>query len=207
MLLLYSFCSTFVYISGDLKLQFFFIFFLPGVFVKKNAYLIGSNCNFTETKMTFRLTQGLYSFILVLATALLTKYFTTLGMDSFYDTLNLPKGTPDNRYFSYAWRGIYVLLFLSFCFILAAPKSQDSSDDAGALFVSQLFLQILWAFSFFYLGQLTASAIVIVLLDIVAALMMHTFFFISKAAFACTVPYLAWLLFATYLNIFVIMLN
>ena len=91
--------------------------------------------------------------------------------------------------------------------MLRSRKTLEQFEDANALFVSQLFLQILWTFSFFYMEQLTASAIVIVLLDIVTALMMHTFFFINKWAFALTVPYLLWLLFATYLNIFVVMLN
>ena len=128
-------------------------------------------------------------------------------MISFYDTLDIPPGTPENYYFSYAWSGIYVLLFLSFYIVLRSRKTLEQFEDANALFVSQLFLQILWTFSFFYMEQLTASAIVIVLLDIVTALMIHTFFFINKWAFALTIPYLLWLLFATYLNIFVVMLN
>lgn len=160
-----------------------------------------------EDKMALKLMQGLYSFVLVLITALLARYFTEQGMISFYDTLDIPPGTPENHYFSYAWSGIYVLLFLSFYIVLRSRKTLELFEDANALFVSQLFLQILWTFSFFYMEQLTASAIVIVLLDIVTALMMHTFFFINKWAFALMVPYLLWLLFATYLNIFVVMLN
>lgn len=157
--------------------------------------------------MTLRFAQGLYSFMLVLATALLTKYFVTQGIDIFYGSLNLPEAMPNNSYFSYIWRALYILLFICFFLILRADKPQELADNAGALFVSQLFLQILWAFSFFYLEQLTAAAIVIVLLDIVAALMIHTFFFISKTAFALTLPYMLWLLFATYLNIYILFIN
>lgn len=157
--------------------------------------------------MALKLMQGLYSFILVFITALLASYFTKHGMAGFYDTLELPGATPPNHYFSYAWGAIYILLFLSFFIILNSQKSLEEFDEANALFAMQLFLQILWTFSFFYMEQLYASAVVIVILDMVAALMLHTFFFINKRAFVLLVPYLAWLLFATYLNIFIIFLN
>lgn len=157
--------------------------------------------------MVLRLTQAFYTFVLVFITAMLCRYFTNLGIDSFYNTLELPAGSPDNHYFSYAWGIIYVLLFISFYLTLESKKTEEQFYDANALFVTQLFLQILWTFSFFYLEQLWASAVVIVLLDMVVALLMHTIFFISRRAFVLLVPYLAWLLFATYLNIALVFLN
>lgn len=104
--------------------------------------------------MALKLMQGLYSFVLVLITALLARYFTEQGMISFYDTLDIPPGTPENHYFSYAWSGIYVLLFLSFYIVLRSRKTLEQFEDANALFVSQLFLQILWTFSFFIWNSL-----------------------------------------------------
>ena len=79
-----------------------------------------------EDKMALKLMQGLYSFVLVLITALLARYFTEQGMISFYDTLDIPPGTPENHYFSYAWSGIYVLLFLSFYIVLRSRKTWNS---------------------------------------------------------------------------------
>ncbi len=157
--------------------------------------------------MCYKWSNILYSFLLVVITAIIAKYFTAQGMSAFYEILDIPPITPENHYFSYAWRGLYFLLFISFCLILESNKDKELLLDARLLFVCQLFMQILWTFSFFYMEQLIASVIVIILLDIVVALMMHTFFFISKWAFALTVPYLAWLLFATYLNIAILFLN
>ncbi len=154
-----------------------------------------------------KLSNILYSFFLVLITALVAKYFTSQGMSVFYETLDIPATTPENHYFSYAWRGLYFLLFLSFCLILESSKDKEQLLDAKLLFICQLFMQILWTFSFFYMEQLIASAVVIILLDIVVALMMHTFFFINKWAFALTIPYIVWLLFATYLNVAILFLN
>lgn len=157
--------------------------------------------------MTLKVMHGLYSFILVFVTALVGKYFTSKGLISFYDTLNMPPFTPEKYYFPIAWGFIYILLFISFYIVLSSKKSIDQFDEANALFITQLFLQILWIFSFFYMEQTIASAIVIVLLDMVVALMMHTFLFINIWAFVLLLPYLVWILFATYLNIFIAFLN
>lgn len=157
--------------------------------------------------MALRVTQALYTFVLVFITAMLCRYFTGLGMESFYGTLELPAIAPANHYFSYAWAVIYVLLFISFYITLESQKTEEQFYDANALFVTQLFLQILWTFSFFYLEQLWASAVVIILLDMVVALLMHTLLFINGWAFVLLVPYLLWLLFATYLNVMLVFLN
>lgn len=157
--------------------------------------------------MLSKFTYGIYSFFLIFLTSFLAHYFTEKGISAFYGSLALPQHTPENHYFSYAWALIYFLLFISFFLVLTAKATHRLRSEAHFLFVCQLFLQILWTFSFFYTELLTSSAIVIVLLDILVALMMHTFFFISKTAFILTVPYMLWLLFATYLNIFIVMLN
>ncbi len=157
--------------------------------------------------MPLKVMQGLYSFAMVFITALISGYITQQGLYPFYDMLIKPDIVPDGRYFSYAWTLIYVLLFLSFYLVLAAPKTPEQLDDANALFICQLFLQILWVFSFFFLHLIGASAIVIILLDMVVALMLHTFLFINLWSFILLLPYLAWLLFATYLNVYIAFMN
>lgn len=157
--------------------------------------------------MTLKIMQALYSFVLVFVTAWISKYIVDLGLIPFYDMLDKPTFTPDKNYFSYAWWLIYCLQFISFYIVLASKKTIEQFDDANALFASQLFLQIVWVFSFFYMQQLGASAIVIILLDMVAALMMHTFIFINLWSFILLLPYLAWLMFATVLNIYIYFMN
>lgn len=157
--------------------------------------------------MPLKVMQGLYSFIMVFITALIARYITEQGIYPFYDMLIKPEIIPDNQYFSYIWMIIYTLLFLSFYLVLLSPKTLEQFDDANALFVCQLFLQILWTFSFFFLHQIEASAIVIVLLDMVVALLMHTFLFINLWSFILLIPYLIWLLYATYLNVYITFMN
>ena len=71
--------------------------------------------------MALKLMQGLYSFVLVLITALLARYFTEQGMISFYDTLDIPPGTPENHYFSYERNLRFVVFELLHC----AQVTQD----------------------------------------------------------------------------------
>jgi tryptophan-rich sensory protein len=157
--------------------------------------------------MALKFIQGLYSFVLVLITWLTSKYFTDIGLDNFYETINISNVSPENSYFTIIWKGLYFLLFFSFYLILTSKKSIEQFDDVNTLFLSQLFLQILWCFSFFYMEQMLASAIVIILLVGVVMLMMHSFYYINKLSFWLCVPYIAWLLFASYLNIYIAVMN
>ncbi len=157
--------------------------------------------------MILKLAQGMYSFSLVIFTYISAKYFTDIGVDSFYETLNTSQATPENNYFTYIWKILYTLLFLSFYIVLSSKKSIEQYEDANVLFICQLFLQVLWCFSFFYMEQIIASAIVIFLLDILVLLMMHTFYHINKWAFYLLIPYLLWILFASFLNINIAIIN
>jgi len=157
--------------------------------------------------MSFKMQQFLYSFLLVFATAVITKYLVNIGLIPFYDLLNKPVATPPHKYFRYVWNGIYVLLFIGFYVALGAKKSREQSYDLNALFIMALFMQVLWTYCFFYLQQLGASVVVILLLDIISALLMHTLLLVSTTAFFLIMPYFIWLLFATYLNVFIVFLN
>ena len=157
--------------------------------------------------MRVKLQYGIYSFALIFVTSLITKYLVNEGLIPFYDILEKPQVTPENNYFKYIWNTLYVLMFLGFYTALLTPQRYEQFYDLNTLFILQLFLQIVWTFSFFYIQQIGVSAVVIVLLDIVAALLMHTLFFINLWSFFLFLPFLIWILFATYLNIFIAFLN
>ena len=157
--------------------------------------------------MILRIQQMLYSFLLVFITATITKYLVDTGLIPFYDLLEKPVITPHHHYFRYIWNGIYILLFVGFYLALRAQKSAEQASDLHALFVMSLFLQVLWTYSFFYLQQIGISVAVIIILDLVSALLMHTLLIISWPSFFLILPYFIWLLFATYLNVFIALLN
>ena len=157
--------------------------------------------------MMDKISNALYSFTLVFITAVMAKYFTFTGLEYFYDTLAISPLTPEKVYFSHVWMFNYLLLFISFYIVLESKKTIEQFKEANYLFILLLFMQVLWCFSFFYMEQIVISTVVIVLLDIIAGLMLHTFLYINKWAFVLLIPYLLWILFATYLNIFISMMN
>ena len=153
--------------------------------------------------MVWDFRNAIYAFLLILGTALLSQYLVNQGLVPFYDLLDVPEITPDKSYFRLVWNILYILLFFSFYTALSSKQTTEQFIDVNILFILQFFLQILWTFSFFYLQQLIASAAVILLLDVVAAMLLHTLFFINSWSFFLMLPYFIWLLFATYLNIFI----
>ena len=157
--------------------------------------------------MMNKLPAALYSFLAVYTTAMVTTYLVHTGLVDFYDYLDKPLITPSHDYFRYVWNIIYFLLFTGFYMALTSKQDTDQFLDLNALFIIQLFLQIIWAYCFFYLQQINTGAFVIILLDIVGALLMHSLLFINLLSFFFILPYFLWLLFATYLNIFLIFLN
>lgn len=157
--------------------------------------------------MLIKFRIGLYVFSLVALTAWICKYFVHFGLVPFYDLLDVPEATPDKHYFAYIWNGLYVLLFFSFYIALMKFQTLEQFYDLNTLFVTSLFVQILWTFSFFYLQMTVVAAIVIVLLDLLSVMLIHTLWGISRAATWLFMPYVIWLFFATYLNISIVFLN
>ena len=72
---------------------------------------------------------------------------------------------------------------------------------------TKLGLNFLWSILFFYLQSPTLGFINILLLDIALLLYMKRCYDIRKVAFWLNVPYMLWLIFATYLNLYVMVYN
>ena len=79
--------------------------------------------------------------------------------------------------------------------------------SAYVLFAINLVLNTAWSFVFFGAHSPEYALIVLMALIIVAVFMARAFFRISVPAFWLTVPYIAWLMFAFYLNGVIIVLN
>ena len=148
----------------------------------------------------------LYSLILVLITAAFCSYFNRIGMQNFYSEINLSALTPPNIVFPIVWAVLYILLTMAFYFVL---NNADKTliRPAATLFTFNMFLQVLWTFVFFYNAYFFSGFMVLIILDFAGALLVWAFYQINRTAGLMLVPYFLWLLFATYLNWAVILLN
>lgn len=118
-----------------------------------------------------------------------------------------PPLSPPNWLFGIVWPVLYLLMGLALFFIFCSSAEPAVKRNAYMLFVAQLLLNFLWSIVFFGQSQLWVAAIVLVILDILVFLCISAFWKIDSVAGICLVPYMAWISFATYLNIAFAILN
>lgn len=124
----------------------------------------------------------------------------------WYQTINYPPLTPPSWVFPLAWTALYTMIFLSF--VLFAVKRTEKSKLWGyVLFFGQLVLNLLWPPVFFGLHKIFWGLVIITILDILVFFNIKEFYKISKKSALFLIPYLLWLLFATYLTAGIFILN
>lgn len=129
-----------------------------------------------------------------------------LGGDfSRYAQLNAPPLAPPRWLFFPAWLALYLAMGIAAWLVWHT----GDVDRAAALrlYVRQLGVNALWPLFFFRLDWSLFSFFWILLLIALAALTINTFCRHSRAAGWLLIPYLAWLLFAAYLNLGFFVLN
>ena len=123
----------------------------------------------------------------------------------WYDNLNKPFLSPPDWIFMPMWTLLYITIFISLIFYIYAKSKNKNSGYI--YFAAQIILNILWTPLFFILQNISLALIDIVLLDIFTVLTMRKFYSVSKIAGILLIPYLLWIIFATYLNIGYFILN
>ena len=123
-----------------------------------------------------------------------------------YSSLNKPALAPPGWLFGVIWPILYLLIAISVYMIYQQVQTTDSKK-AIQLYWLQLFVNFLWPIVFFRFKWYGGAVSVIILLDILVATTLVKFYHIKKAAGYLLIPYLLWILFATYLNIGIALLN
>jgi len=123
----------------------------------------------------------------------------------WYQSLTKPKFTPPDWLFSPIWIFLYITIFLSF--ILYFLKPYKNKKSGYVYFAIEMILNLLWSPIFFGMQNILSAFIVIVLMDIFAVLLIKKFYSVSKISGIILIPYLLWILFATYLNYAYLILN
>lgn len=132
-------------------------------------------------------------------------YFQKDSLMNWYPLLNKPAVMPPNVVFPIAWSIIYVCIGISGG--LVASTRHERRFGMLLLFGLQLLFNFAWSLLFFYSRNPLWGLIDIVLLDVVAISYMLHGWKMNKAAACLFIPYVLWLLFATYLNGYVFFYN
>lgn len=123
-----------------------------------------------------------------------------------YTSLVKPPLSPPGWLFGVIWPMLYLLMGIAAYIIYQSPKRLDRKK-AITLYWVQLFVNFLWPIIFFRFEWYWISVAVILLLDVLVIITTIWFYKIKKVAGYLMVPYLLWIIFATYLNIAIAVLN
>lgn len=121
-----------------------------------------------------------------------------------YMSLTQPPLAPPKLAFPIAWSIIYLLMGISF-FLFKRDFPNDLKVDL--VYYIQLFINLLWSIIFFIWKARLFASFWIVLLDIVVIYLIYLFYQRKRISAYLNIPYLLWILFATYLTIGIYILN
>lgn len=119
----------------------------------------------------------------------------------YFERIEKPPLTPPPSVFGPVWTTLYALMGVSLLIIWQRFRKTGEGNGALALFGIQLGLNTLWSPVFFGLESPGGGLILIGVLIVAIVATIIAFLPISLAAALLLVPYLLWVLFATYLNV------
>ena len=134
----------------------------------------------------------------ILAAALGSMASTTAGTDSLYLFLNKSKLNPPSYVFGIVWPILYVLMMVSA--FLAYRR-------IFLIFIIQLFFNAAWSWLFFRFQMPLIALLDIYLLIAINIYILNLMYKENKLAFFLFIPYVIWISFASYLNLFIVINN
>lgn len=121
-----------------------------------------------------------------------------------YNDLIKPTLSPPGIVFPIAWTIIYLLIGISYTLL---KEKGEVLKETKQLYYTQLIFNYLWTFIFFVFRLRLLSVLWIIILDVLVIIMTYQFYKQNKLSGILLIPYILWLIFATYLNISIYFLN
>lgn len=120
-------------------------------------------------------------------------------MSTWYESLKKPPFTPPNKAFWPVWATIYLLIFISLILYFTSP-SKPYLVTAVILLIIHFTAAFNWTRIFFTQKKILPAFADLLVIDITLIAIIWLFLQASTLAALLLFPYLAWGLFATYLN-------
>lgn len=140
---------------------------------------------------------------LPLAVGGLSALLTRGGMDAFA-ALSKPALSPPGWLFPVVWTLLYILMGIASYLVLTSEKPKGAALSIYAL---QLVFNFFWPIIFFNFEAYLFAFVWLVILWVLILVTMILFFRISETAGYLLLPYLLWVTFAGYLNLYIYILN
>ena len=121
-----------------------------------------------------------------------------------YGNMVKPPLSPPSYIFPIVWTILYILMGISY---FIATKDKENDKDLNQIYILQLLVNFFWPIIFFVLKMYFTAFFWIILLLILVIIMIKELLKNNKISGCLQIPYFIWLLFATYLNIGIFLLN
>lgn len=131
---------------------------------------------------------------------------TAESVNTWYPTLNKPSFNPPNWIFGPVWTTLNILMGVAAWRIWRAAD-RDTARGPLAVFALQLAVNLGWSVAFFGLRNPGLAVIVVLALDLLVLVTLLMFRRIDRLAAWLLAPYLAWISFATLLNVTIWRIN
>lgn len=140
----------------------------------------------------------------IIITFVIGSIFSFTTNNNFYNDLIKPFDLPA-IVFPIVWSILYLLMGISL-YLIEESNSKDTKS-AVMLYYVQLVVNSLWTPIFFYFKWFLFAFIWLVFLILLVCILLYKFYDIKKIAAYLNIPYLLWLLFASYLNFYIYYFN
>ncbi len=134
----------------------------------------------------------------ILAAAIGSMASTSAGTDSWYLLLEKSDLNPPSYVFGIVWPILYILMMIS-AFL--------SYQKIFSIFIIQLFFNAAWSWLFFRFQMPLIALLDIYLLIALNIYILNLMYKENKLAFFLFIPYVVWISFASYLNLFIVINN
>ena len=136
-------------------------------------------------------------FLTVLTFLLASSANIVVGDNSWYQNIEKSSLTPASYVFGIVWPVLYGLM---------GVVSYYKGSEIFYLYIFQLLLNGIWSWLFFFFN-LPLIALIDIYLLIAINFLLQQKLIINKVLFFIYMPYLLWILYASYLNLIIVLLN
>ncbi len=133
--------------------------------------------------------------------ALLTRTGTKM-----FETVTKPPLTPPAIVFPIVWSILFALMGISAALVYMSNPSINKNHSL-IIYVCQLIVNFFWSIIFFNLKAYGFAFVWILLLLALIVIMIYKFYKVNKLSAVLQIPYLIWVVFATYLTLNIWLLN
>ena len=153
-----------------------------------------------------KILTAVVSILIAQSAGIIGSVFTSSGLQSWYGTIAKPSWNPPAWLFGPVWITLYTMMGFA-SYLVWQQRQMPGAKFALVVYGIHLFFNALWSILFFGLkspGLAFAEILILLLLIIVTTIL---FWRVNSWAGALMIPYIAWVLFAAFLNYTIWRLN